>query len=170
VAPPKPDHLFEQAEQLAKAPAAGAPRQVDLRRAVSAAYYGVFHYVSAAAADMIVGATKRSIAEYGRVYRSIDHRALRDLCEELRKPTLPARYLPHVPAKGVGNNIPRFATTLIELQEKRHSADYDPLVRLRLSDAQIATRSARRAVELFEKATSQRRNTFLSLLVFPPRR
>ena len=45
-----PDHFFEQADTL-MAPPAGAPRQVDLRRAISNAYYGVFHAILAAAAD-----------------------------------------------------------------------------------------------------------------------
>jgi hypothetical protein len=34
-----PEHLFEQAEKLVIPPPAGPPRQVDIRRAVSAAYY-----------------------------------------------------------------------------------------------------------------------------------
>src|SRR5215216_7618181 len=38
-----PEHLFDQAEKLILSPPAGRPRQVDIRRAISAAYYGVFH-------------------------------------------------------------------------------------------------------------------------------
>src|ERR1700752_1529416 len=115
-------HLFEQQERLAAAPAAGPPRQVNLRRAISAAYYGVFHFIITSAADQLIGVTKRSTGEYGRGYRSIDHRALRELCEDLRKPTPPAKYASHQPATGFGPNIAAFATAFVELQEKRHSA------------------------------------------------
>src|SRR3954454_4175598 len=34
-----PEHLFQQAEQLILPPAAGPPRQVNIRRAISAAYF-----------------------------------------------------------------------------------------------------------------------------------
>ena len=39
---PNPEHLLDQAERLA-ATGTGAPRQTNLRRAISAAYYAVFH-------------------------------------------------------------------------------------------------------------------------------
>jgi hypothetical protein len=45
-----PDHLLAQAERLIRAPPAGPPLQVDVRRAISAAYYSVFHAVLTAAA------------------------------------------------------------------------------------------------------------------------
>jgi hypothetical protein len=38
-----PDHLLKQAQRLARPPRPGAPRQADLRRAVSSAYYAIFH-------------------------------------------------------------------------------------------------------------------------------
>jgi hypothetical protein len=123
------EHLFEQAEKLIAAPPAGPPRQADLRRAISAAYYAVFHATLTQAADLFVGRTKRSESRYGLVYRSIGHKQLRELCEIVRKPKLSARYVPHAPASGFGPNIPAFAA-FIELQEKRHSADYDPLFRV----------------------------------------
>src|SRR5918912_2888967 len=84
-----PDHLFEQAERLVEPPPAGPPRQVDIRRAISAAYYGVFHAVLAAAAHHFVGKTKRATSQYGLVYRSIEHKRLRELCEDLQKQTIP---------------------------------------------------------------------------------
>jgi hypothetical protein len=170
VAAPDPEHLLEQAEQLATAPPAGPPRQVDLRRAISAAYYAVFHFILTAAANQVVGVTKRTTAEYGRVYRSIDHRAIRDLCDDLKKPTPPAKYNAHMPATGFGPNIAAFAAAFVDLQEKRHGADYDPLIRVKLSDSQLAIKTAKAAIERFKRASATRRKTFLSLLLFPPRR
>src|SRR5947207_2881447 len=85
-----PEHLFEQADKLSSS-ASGAPRQADLRRAISSAYYGIFHAVMTAAADQFVGVTKRSTSRYGLVYRSVDHAWLRTLCEEVKKPTMAAR-------------------------------------------------------------------------------
>ena len=48
---PDPAHLLEQAERLAAAPAKGQPRDADLRRAISTAYYAIFHAILTAAAD-----------------------------------------------------------------------------------------------------------------------
>jgi hypothetical protein len=50
-----PEHLLEQAERLIEPPPAGPPRQVDIRRAISSAYYAVFHATLAAAARRFGG-------------------------------------------------------------------------------------------------------------------
>jgi uncharacterized protein (UPF0332 family) len=165
---PNPEHFFEQADRLIS-PSAGAPRQVDLRRAISAAYYGVFHAALTAAADQFVGATKRSNSQYALVYRSIDHKALRDICKEVQKPTLPRKYEPYKPTKGFGPNIRAFAGAALELYEKRLAADYDPLIRIKREDALLAVGTARSALHRFQKAGVSRRKTFLALLLFPPR-
>jgi uncharacterized protein (UPF0332 family) len=163
-----PDHLFEQAERLI-APLAGAPRQVDLRRAISAAYYGVFHAALTAAADQFVGATKRSSSLYALVYRSIDHKTLRETCKEVQKQKLPAKYAPYVPKNGFGPNIRAFAASMLELQEKRLVADYDPAIRIKSLDASLAIRTARSAVNRFRKAGISPRKAFLALMLFSPR-
>lgn len=164
-----PDHLFDQAEKLLAPPPAGPPRQVDLRRAISAAYYGVFHFVLTAAADEFVGVTKRATVRYALVYRSVDHRGLRDLCNEMKKSQLSAKYDRTAPASGFGANIQAFASAFIELQEKRHAADYDPSIRVKTSDALLALSTARSAVRRFTGANATRRKAFLSLVLFAPR-
>jgi uncharacterized protein (UPF0332 family) len=164
-----PEHLFEQAETLIQAPAAGRPRQVDLRRGVSAAYYALFHAILATAADLVVGTTNRSTILYELVYRSIDHRALRELCTEVGKTTLTKKYAPYAPSNGFGSNIEAFAAAFVQLQIKRHEADYNPLVRITTSDAARTIQTARAALARFNRASSTRRRAFLTLLMFPPR-
>lgn len=164
-----PDHLFEQADRLAVRRSAGPPRQVDLRRAISAAYYGLFHYLLATAADEVVGVTGRATNLYALVYRSIDHRALRDLCTEVKKQQPTARYQTYVPTGGFGPDVQAFAGAVIELQEKRHAADYDPSSRIGTSDAIAAITAARRAIQFFQRASKARRKVFVTLLLFPPR-
>jgi hypothetical protein len=164
-----PDHLFEQADKLVAPQASGPPRQVDLRRAISAAYYGVFHYILTAAADEFIGVTKRTASSYTLVYRSVDHRGLRDLCDEVKKLNLTAKYQKYAPANGFGPNIQAFASAVAELQEKRHAADYDPSNRVKTSDARLAIATARSAIQRFQKAPAMRRKAFLTLLLFRPR-
>lgn len=164
-----PEHLLEQAEKLIVPPSAGPPRQVDVRRAISAAYYAVFHHLLTAAGDMYVGKTKQSTNDYALVYRSIDHGALRSLCQEAKKPNMPAKYQRHMPKSGLSQNIQAFASALLELQEKRHRADYDPVGRLKTSDAKLAIATARSAIVRFDRALEARRKRFLAFLLFPPR-
>jgi hypothetical protein len=169
LATPNPDHLFEQAERLVAPPRAGPPRQADLRRAISAAYYGLFHCCLTAAADELIGVTQHATNRYALVYRSIDHKTLKDLCVEARKHTPPAKYAPYFPAQGFDPNIQAFAAAAIELQQKRHLADYDPQPRFSRSDAKLAISTARSAVQRFRAAGEEDRKAFLTLLVCPPR-
>jgi hypothetical protein len=165
---PNVEHLLDQADRLIGSTGRGAPRQIDLRRAISNAYYVLFHAVSIAGADQFVGSARRSAAPYALVYRSVNHQSLRRLCEDLVKPTLPAKYQPYIPRHGLGLGIAEFSQAVVELQAKRHSADYDPTARLSVLDARMAVRTARRALARFEIARRDRR-IFLMLLLFPPR-
>lgn len=90
------EDLLHQAEQLANLDVR-KPRQANLRRAVSAAYYAAFHaLVHDACCASFGGGTLKSSVRKG----------------------LPVGFA--IPAA-----IQNIATTFAELQEKRHLADYD---------------------------------------------
>lgn len=163
-----PGHLFEQAEWLITR-RAGRPRQVDIRRSISAAYYALFHASIAAAVDQFVGVKDRDRSHYGLVYRSVDHKWLRELCKEVQKPTLSNKFRPYEPPHGFGANIVAFAVAAVELQEKRLAADYDVMIYMNQSDATLVIKTARAALRRFNGASKARRVAFLSLLLFPPR-
>ena len=133
-----PDHLLDQAERLTTPRDSGPPRQADLRRAISAAYYAVFHAVATEAADQFVAATQRDTPRYQQVYRSIEHRRLRSVCEDLVKSTPPARYARYLPYSGLDSDLVAVANAVNELQERRNLADYDSLFRAKTSDVALA--------------------------------
>ena len=164
-----PDHLLDQADRLITPPVGGAPRQADLRRAISNAYYAVFHEVVTQAADDFVGKKYRTSSRYELVYRSIDHRSFRKLCEDVTKSVLPAKYTKYTPGGGFGADMIALSTAVVNLQEKRHLADYDPLFRVKMSDAVLAVATGRTALIRFRNANRMRQKAFLSLLVFSPR-
>jgi hypothetical protein len=116
-----PDHLFEQADRLISARSGGAPRQADLRRAISTVYYAVFHTIVTAAADDFLGRAQRATTRYALLYRSVDHPHLRRLCEDVAKDTPPKRYSSFLPKGGFGPDLIAVATAFGELQEKRYS-------------------------------------------------
>ena len=164
-----PDHLLEQADRLIAPVGGGAPRQADLRRAISAVYYSVFHAVATEAADSFAGRTQRQSPRYALVYRSIDHRFLRGVSEDVIKTTLPTKYVRYQPSGGFGADIVALATAVVDLQEKRHAADYDPLLRVSTAEAILALETGRTAVSRLRHANPTKRRAFLSLVVFSPR-
>lgn len=115
--------LLEQASHLA-ARDTGRPKQASLRRAISAAYYSVFHLVVDEAAGYLVGGSR---ARAG-VARSFDHQTMRSAAEALgavgRKPNSTHWFRPHVHPP-ISTDLILVCDTLLELQELRHRADYD---------------------------------------------
>jgi uncharacterized protein (UPF0332 family) len=166
---PDPDHLLDQADRLIASTGGGAARQVDLRRAISNAYYALFHAVTAEVVDDFVGSSYRQTPRYSLVYRSVKHRALQELCEDIAKPTLPRRYSRFAPEGGFGADLKLFATTLVALQNHRHLADYDPLFRATRSNAADIVKRGREALARFRRADEKLRKDFLALVAFPPR-
>lgn len=162
-----PDHLFELADRLTEIRRAGAPRQVDLRRAISSAYYGVFHGILRAAADEFAGQAGRGIPRYNLIYRKIEHKGLRKLCSEVNDESRSIQ--PYVPANGFDQGIKSFAAEFLQLHQKRNSADYDPAYRVRRGDAAAAVKLARSALTQFQGSEADQRVAFLTLLLFPPR-
>lgn len=120
-------------------------------------------------ADEFVGVTQRATPRYALFYRNVDHRALRDLCSEARKQTPATKYIPFIPAGGFCQEIQDFAVALIELQEQRHLADYDPTRRFRSSAVQLLLGTGRTAKSRFDASVADHRRMFLTLLAAPPR-
>lgn len=166
---PNPEHLLEQAERLVQAPAAGPPRQADVRRAISSAYYAAFHALLAAAADEAIGRTKRGTVEYALAYRSINHAWVKTLCQTLASGSTTGKIGDLAPENGFGSNLTATGIAILELQQRRLEADYDPLLRVKTADATLAVRAARSAIRRLAKAPGAKRKRFLTLLLFPPR-
>jgi hypothetical protein len=75
-----PAGLLEHAERLLKASAgvSKAPSEEDLRRAISAAYYAVFHTVVGATADLFSRFADPTKTIYERVYRKPEHKDVKN--------------------------------------------------------------------------------------------
>jgi uncharacterized protein (UPF0332 family) len=110
---PFPDHLLEQAQFLANLDTR-RPRQANLRRAVSTAYYALFHLLTTASVANWKKARQR--AALARVF---EHRKMNDACTKTRN-----KQFPNPNHASVGH-LRIVASTFIQLQQFRHSADYD---------------------------------------------
>jgi hypothetical protein len=63
-------------------------------------------------------------------------------------------------------DVVKFATTIAEVQDLRHQADYVPSFSITADEVKIRVAEARRAVELFRGAEEKQRAAFLTLLLF----
>jgi hypothetical protein len=107
------DDLLEQAYHLANRESAH-PKQASLRRAVSTAYYALFHFLI----DEAVG--NWSIARQRRILaRTFDHAKMKNVCVEQVK-NFESR---GSPAEGLQLRNVAHAFTI--LQQQRHIAEYD---------------------------------------------
>lgn len=165
----EPSDLLAQAARLA-APQRGAPRQTDLARAISAAYYALFHHLLGQMADELVGKAHKSTPEYELVYRSVNHGSLAKLCDDATKSPLPAKYrrIEGLP-QGFSSRVQICATALTELQEKRHQADYAPRARFLKSDVLNANGQASSGISAINNTDENERRVFLYLMAFAPR-
>jgi uncharacterized protein (UPF0332 family) len=163
-------HLLEQAARLcAASDGAVQPRTTDLRRAVSAAYYAVFHAGLIAAADLVTGEAARGITPYCLAYRSIDHGKMKSLCQEIAKHKPSVRFQRYVPDGGWNRPIVGYCEAFVTLNEQRMLADYDPAYRVTPVEVEAYIRTAHTAIEDLHAAGGAVRGAFLALLLFPPR-
>jgi|CZKS01.1.fsa_nt_gi uncharacterized protein (UPF0332 family) len=106
------DDLLEQAYHLANRE--DNPSQASLRRAVSTAYYALFHLLI----DEAV--TKWAVErQRGAIGRTFEHKAMKSVCEDYVKNF----YSAGKPESDV--KLKNVAQTFAILQERRHTADYD---------------------------------------------
>lgn len=139
--------LLASAEKLAKA-SKGKPKRADLRRAVSSAYYALFHAMAEDAANLLVGkgATAPDKA-WAHVYRALEHGAAKKACEQARN-------------LGFPEALVAVADDFVALQANRHAADYDPKRKLIRADALEAISQAKVAIEALHKANGKDRKAF----------
>ncbi|MBV8920032.1 MAG: hypothetical protein JOZ76_18405 [Bradyrhizobium sp.] len=161
--PPDPDELLQQADALA---ASDGATQSDLRRAISTAYYAVFHFCLTAAADMVCGSGSRSTPRYSLVYRSVDHKTLSGLCGQLSQ-TKPQN-VAIMPADGLGS-VADFARVTANLQRQRILADYDPSQSFSEAEAKLTISEARQAINWFGSSSDEQKEAFLTMLLFRQR-
>jgi hypothetical protein len=105
------DDLLEQAHDLANKEPIN-PKQASLRRAVSTAYYALFHLLIDEAVSKWAVERQRSI-----LARTFEHGKMKAICEDVMKTV-----------KSGGNVPPELnivARNFVQLQQDRQAADYD---------------------------------------------
>ena len=156
-----PLDLIDSARQRAGgfSPGRGRPRQTDLKRAVSGAYYAIFHTLSACCADMLIGTgyIARRRPEWRQIYRALEHGYARRQCNNS---TAIAQF---------PQEIQLFAWHFSETQLLRHLADYDPDTTLTRDDVLQLVDETERIIAGFNNAPADRRRAFAVHVLFRTR-
>lgn len=133
------------------------PKSVYLRRAVSDAYYALFHALALMCADQLVGATMRNSGAWTRIYRGLDHGRAKSELQRRDVQTLD-------PA------VARIAATFVQLQEDRHAADYDPVSTLkRRSDVEPRILLAETAIADVQSLVPDMKRELAAILIVKAR-
>jgi hypothetical protein len=145
------EDLVAQAHVLATMDAA-RPKAANLRRALSSAYYAVFHHLIDGASQLLAGTQDTDWPFVALTARAFAHGEMRAACRALRNAQPPevmrplwAQYRPHQNAE-----IAILADNFVQLQERRHSADYDLNLRLLRAEVLAAVQLAIAAIKAWE--------------------
>jgi len=160
--------LLALAEALRFLPKSGkTAKQISLRRAVSSAYYALFHFMVDLAACEIAGTDRRS-PEYRLVYRNFQHGEMKQACKQAAN-GLPEDLKKVLHLEAFDTKIRSCAALFVELQKLRHDADYDPGARITVADTRSCIDKARTAIENLTSASRKQRRYFLLMLHFRAR-
>jgi hypothetical protein len=122
---------------------AGKPKQANLRRAVSAAYYALFHLLVDEGAAA-VGSTL-NVAGRAKIRRAFAHAEMKAVCSQYAKGTAAASFNQQIApllSFPIETDLMIVANAFVELQEARHLADYDLSIKFSRVDALAFINSA----------------------------
>ena len=133
--------LLDQASKLAELDPM-KPKQASLRRAISAAYYSLFHLLIDDGARRIT--TSPTLQPY--VARSFQHASVKDAANKVieqskESPPWPAPLF----TSSIEFELIRVCTTFVDLQSLRHSADYNTAISFKRAEVVAAISRAQAA-------------------------
>jgi hypothetical protein len=152
-----PRDLIATAQRLALANPK-KPRQSDLKRAVSSTYYALFHMIAKSSADSLIGVSKaeRANRAWQQVYRALNHGPARTACRNHEISRFP-------------QEIQNFANIFVDMQAKRHDADYDPFSRVFKQEVLRDIENVRQVLNDFGSVAMNDKKAFAVWVLFQQR-
>lgn len=118
------EDLRRQAHHLARREPR-RPSQASLRRAVSTAYYSLFHLLIDEATIAMFGAGPQHRGHRQVLARAFSHQAMVEACKSFRGGVLPQAVVAAIGTTLVEPDLRKVASAFVTLQEERHRADYN---------------------------------------------
>jgi hypothetical protein len=162
------DGLMEHARALL----VGSPNEAHLRRAVSAAYYALFHLLSSAVAEQV--SPDLPVGLRGRTQRALDHGTMANAASQFKRPGERPQSLPKdIVLEPISQRLVNVAASFVDLQEARYLADYDALDSTSRVSLQWAQENVSKAESAFRDwnvvKRSEEAKVFLAALMFAQR-
>jgi hypothetical protein len=164
--PIDPAKLIDAAEEFAKQKGGkGRPRPVLLRRAVSTAYYALYHGLTRTAAEHLL--PSGSVEDQLKITRLFRHNGVKGVCAKIasREGAKSSPYLDPISRSLQTSALFDVAMVFCDLQEARHKADYDHLETFSKQATVGLVADSRKALKTLETAPPQEREALLALLV-----
>lgn len=149
----RPDWLIRLAEELGGVGAGqGQPRNTNLRRSVSTAYYALFHSLALAASRAAL--PNASPTEIYGVVRHVGHGSIKDVAKYLAGDNPPRHLDPVVLRLRANSDLSTVASTFVELQESREDADYNHVANFTRPGTLALVARSKRAIEVVDRFAS----------------
>jgi uncharacterized protein (UPF0332 family) len=135
------------------------PSNADVRRAVSTAYYAIFHHISWKLFEAVAlpfGSTSPT-GGWVKVYRSPDHVLFLKRCNDVHA------------SWGFPRALTAYADIFVKSYKSRIEADYDPSAVVSLNDASTVVKSIERAIAHFDGTPLEQQRAFVLFLTVRPR-
>jgi uncharacterized protein (UPF0332 family) len=138
--------LLAQSGQLARLDPR-RPKQANLRRAVSSAYYALFHLLASEASALY--ATEPGMA--ARIGRTLNHTEMKKASAMIANDKLPRGLQP--PGGGYSSpaDLKKVANAFVSLLQARHEADYDLSRTFRRQEVLASVQLANGAIEAWDR-------------------
>ena len=151
-------NIIQAGRDLLNSPPVGNLRTDEhLRRAISNAYYAMFHALAESNATALVGSPSdaATAAAWTRTYRGLDHTTARREIQRNRQ--------------GFSVQGRHFANEFSVIQQLRHAADYDPTVRFTAQEVTAYLERAETAILRYTQAAPSERVHIATITLVRPR-
>lgn len=142
------EDLLEQAESLARREPK-RPKQASSRRAISTAYYGVFHLLTGETAGLLLRGTKARLRS--ALARAFSHSEMAAASKSFGSGTMIDILARSIGTASVPTDLRIVAAAFINLQQARHEADYDLATSVSRQDARDLIERARAAFQAWQR-------------------
>ena len=155
------DYL-EQARHLAQLDRT-RPKQANLRRAISGAYYALFHLLCDEASRVLVRGIRDSDDLQARTARTLDHGTMARASRAFASSALPAslRFLQPLDA-----DLRLVAETFNQMQEERHRADYNTQAQFSRTDTLAFLQQTEDAFDAYNRVQNSEAATYFLFALF----
>jgi hypothetical protein len=137
-----------------------SPTDTDIRRAVSTAYYALFHHLCSCFSGIVCHpAGGRFERAHLQAYRYVEHGQALNGCHAARGK-----------AQNFAPGAVAFADAFIDLQQRRHDADYNPAQGFNVPTALNLIVGAEAAIAAFDAELAEARLAFAIFLALKPKK